>query len=230
MQHMMLATKKPVEVTAPLYRVPLTVNVYVIKQDGTIETVAVSINPWTEKVNVLKTRAALISGSSIETLKFDRHILDDDVYLSLYGICDSWIAHTFQAQTTGPSPPTPLPDFIPVDMKAHAHGQIYVACQDPPIYCIPEFITQLRCAEIIEVAKGSLRRSAVVDEDSKHPTRTSSSSYLKRDKLPLIYKLMSHFLKLEQTHFDPPQVAFYTPGQKYQSNHDAFDSRTALGR
>ena len=86
------------------------------------------------------------------------------------------------------------------------------------------------CAELIEAARGRLRRSATFNaatgENEAHQSRTSDGTYFPTGMTPLVARVeqrIADLLGWPLDHAEPLQVLHYGPGAEYKPHYDYFD-------
>eukprot|EP00529_Nitzschia_sp_RCC80_P041464 CAMPEP_0113497018 /NCGR_PEP_ID=MMETSP0014_2-20120614/30417_1 /TAXON_ID=2857 /ORGANISM="Nitzschia sp." /LENGTH=211 /DNA_ID=CAMNT_0000390951 /DNA_START=151 /DNA_END=782 /DNA_ORIENTATION=- /assembly_acc=CAM_ASM_000159 len=96
---------------------------------------------------------------------------------------------------------------------------------DPPVYAVPNFLTQQECAFLIEAADDSWTAAPVVGAGAGEisQTRTSSTCYLDRADLPDLMRKVSVLTGKNMEHCELPQVGRYLPTQQYYQHYDAFN-------
>jgi hypothetical protein len=176
-------------------------------------------------------------------------VLDDAIVLSRYGIADphqphmlscAWATADPTAAAAAAAAGTPLPAALPPPSLLPQHLQLNLSRfpathvrrvhDDPPVFCIADFLPPELCDDAIRRAQASLHPSRMVAESATGKARTSMSCWLTHADLPGLVERVSAVTGKTPSQLEPPQVARYCSGQKYDPHHDAFDLRTEPGR
>lgn len=112
------------------------------------------------------------------------------------------------------------------------YPNLRVIHQNPPIFCIPSFLTPTECDFLICIAQDCLTPAPVVGKGAGEvtPSRTSSTCYLAREDLPVYMNKISLLTGKPVSHCELPQVGRYFPTQQYMQHFDAFDLSNEDGR
>lgn len=105
--------------------------------------------------------------------------------------------------------------------------------RDPPIYEVPNFLSDAEIAAIMTTGVPGLARSIVVDAaagKSAAPSRTSESTYLDKAAFAWLGAKVSALTGKPFETQEPPQLARYEEGQFYLPHFDAFDATAESGR
>jgi len=108
--------------------------------------------------------------------------------------------------------------------------QILMALNAPRILLFGNLLAPEECEELIEMSRGKLTRSNVVDRQTGryelHPDRTSEGTHFLRAENPLIERIEARIAELTGCPVErgePIQVLHYGPGHEYKPHFDYFD-------
>ena len=121
----------------------------------------------------------------------------------------------------------------------HDFPQLSVACREPPIYLVPDFLTLDECQAIVsetrsrmpiavepEDASGVYAWNSVNGASRAEPAvaapRTSSSVDSSDEWCHNIHELVSILTQQSVGHMERPTITRYLAGQEYVPHHDAF--------
>jgi prolyl 4-hydroxylase len=100
----------------------------------------------------------------------------------------------------------------------------------PRIILFGDLLAPEECNELIELSRGKLARSSVVNaatgQYDVHPHRTSSGTHFARGENELIQRIEHRIAELVQhpiEHGEPLQILHYQPGGEYKPHFDYFD-------
>lgn len=100
----------------------------------------------------------------------------------------------------------------------------------PRIILFADLLGPEECEELIELARGKLARSSVVNaatgQYDVHPHRTSSGTHFARGENELVQRLerrISELVELPVERGEPLQILHYLPGGEYRPHYDYFD-------
>jgi hypothetical protein len=112
------------------------------------------------------------------------------------------------------------------------YPNLQVLHQNPPIFCIPDFLSPTECDFLICIAQDCFSPAPVVGKGAGEvsASRTSSTCYLAREDLPLYLHKVSLLTGKPVEHCELPQVGRYFPSQQYLQHFDAFDLSNEDGR
>jgi len=107
---------------------------------------------------------------------------------------------------------------------------LLMALNAPRIVLFGNLLAAEECERLIELSRGKLERSNVVDRQTgkyqQHPDRTSDGTYFKRAENPLIARIEARIAELTGCPIEngePIQVLYYRPGTEYKPHFDYFD-------
>jgi prolyl 4-hydroxylase len=107
---------------------------------------------------------------------------------------------------------------------------ILMALNAPRIVLFGDLLAAQECDALIEMSRGKLERSNVVDRQTgryeRHPDRTSEGTYFRRAENELIARIEARIAELTgcpQDRGEPIQVLHYNPGTEYKPHFDYFD-------
>jgi prolyl 4-hydroxylase len=107
---------------------------------------------------------------------------------------------------------------------------ILIALNAPRVVLFGNLLAPEECEELIELSRGKLERSNVVDRQTghyqQHPDRTSDGTYFRRAENPLIARIEARIAELTGCPVErgePIQVLHYRPGTEYKPHFDYFD-------
>jgi len=108
--------------------------------------------------------------------------------------------------------------------------QILMALNAPRIVLFGDVLSPQECEVLIEMSRGKLERSNVVDRQTgryeRHPDRTSEGTYFRRAENELIARIETRIAELTGCPVErgePIQVLHYNPGTEYKPHFDYFD-------
>ncbi|MDH4115664.1 MAG: 2OG-Fe(II) oxygenase, partial [Burkholderiaceae bacterium] len=100
----------------------------------------------------------------------------------------------------------------------------------PRIILFANLLSPGECEELIELSRGKLARSSVVNgatgQYDVHPHRTSAGTHFARGENELIRRLerrISELLEQPVERGEPLQILHYLPGGEYRPHYDYFD-------
>jgi prolyl 4-hydroxylase len=100
----------------------------------------------------------------------------------------------------------------------------------PRVILFGNLLAPEECEELIELSRGKLARSSVVNAATGHydvhPHRTSSGTHFNRGENALIQRIERRVSELVQhpvEHGEPLQILHYQPGGEYKPHFDYFD-------
>lgn len=100
----------------------------------------------------------------------------------------------------------------------------------PRIILFANLLAPEECEELIELSRGKLARSSVVNaatgQYDVHPHRTSSGTHFALGENELIQRLerrISELVEQPLEHGEPLQILHYLPGGEYRPHYDYFD-------
>lgn len=113
-----------------------------------------------------------------------------------------------------------------------SYPNLQVISQNPPIFCVPDFLTAAECDFLVCVAQDCFTRAPVVGKGAGEVSkeRTSSTCYLAREDLPEYLRKISLLTGKPIEHCELPQVGRYYPSEEYKSHFDAFDLSNEDGK
>jgi len=107
---------------------------------------------------------------------------------------------------------------------------ILMALNAPRILLFGDLLSAEECETLIEMSRGKLERSNVVDRQTgryeRHPDRTSEGTYFRRAENDLITRIEKRIAELTGCPLErgePIQVLHYNPGTEYKPHFDYFD-------
>jgi prolyl 4-hydroxylase len=107
---------------------------------------------------------------------------------------------------------------------------ILVALNAPRVVLFGNLLSPEECEALIEMSRGKLERSNVVDRQTgryeRHPDRTSEGTYFRRAENELIVRIEKRIAELTGCPIErgePIQVLHYNPGNEYKPHFDYFD-------
>jgi prolyl 4-hydroxylase len=107
---------------------------------------------------------------------------------------------------------------------------ILMALNAPRVILFGNLLAVEECEALIEMSRGKLERSNVVDRHTghyeQHPDRTSAGTYFRRAENPLIARIEARIAELTGCPIEngePIQVLYYRPGTEYKPHFDYFD-------
>lgn len=108
--------------------------------------------------------------------------------------------------------------------------RILMALNAPRILLFGDLLAAEECEALIQMSRGKLERSNVVDRQSgryePHPDRTSEGMYFRRAENDLIVRIEARIAQLTGCPVErgePIQVLHYNPGTEYKPHFDYFD-------
>ena len=108
--------------------------------------------------------------------------------------------------------------------------QILMALNAPRVVLFGDLLSPQECEALIEMSRGKLERSNVVDRQTgryeRHPDRTSEGTYFRRAENELIARIETRIAELTGCPVErgePIQVLHYNPGTEYKPHFDYFD-------
>jgi len=108
--------------------------------------------------------------------------------------------------------------------------QILMALNAPRVVLFGDLLAPTECEALIEMSRGKLERSNVVDRQTgryeRHPDRTSEGTYFRRAENELIARIETRIAELTGCPIErgePIQVLHYNPGTEYKPHFDYFD-------
>lgn len=112
------------------------------------------------------------------------------------------------------------------------YPNLQVLHRNPPIFCIPDFLSPTECDFLICIAQDCFSPAPVVGKGAGEvsASRTSSTCYLAREDLPEYLRKVSLLTGKPVEHCELPQVGRYFPSQQYLQHFDAFDLSNEDGR
>lgn len=100
----------------------------------------------------------------------------------------------------------------------------------PRVVLLGNVLSPHECAELIDTARGRLKRSATFNattgQNEAHQSRTSDGTYLPTACTPLVARIEQRIAELAGwplDHAEPLQVLHYGPGAEYKPHYDYFD-------
>lgn len=133
----------------------------------------------------------------------------------------------------------PLPVSVPSPFALNGSSQISVDGQAihvlgsslyPRVVLLGNVLSPHECAELIDTARGRLKRSATFNattgQNEAHQSRTSDGTYLPTACTPLVARIEQRIAELAGwplDHAEPLQVLHYGPGAEYKPHYDYFD-------
>ena len=100
----------------------------------------------------------------------------------------------------------------------------------PRVVLLGNVVSADECAQLIELARGRLRRSATFNAQTgtneAHQDRTSDGTYFPTAMTPLVARIeqrIADLLGWPLDHAEPLQVLHYGPGAQYKPHYDYFD-------
>jgi prolyl 4-hydroxylase len=115
-----------------------------------------------------------------------------------------------------------------VDREVH----MLFALTAPRIVLFGNLLSAEECDEMIELSRGKLARSSVVNNETGaydiHPDRTSTGTYFNRGENELIRRIEARIADLVQfpeENGEPIQILHYRPGGEYKPHFDYFDPK-----
>jgi prolyl 4-hydroxylase len=107
---------------------------------------------------------------------------------------------------------------------------ILMALNAPRVVLFGNLLSPEECGALIEMSRGKLERSNVVDRQTgryeRHPDRTSEGTYFRRAENQLIARIETRIAELTGCPVErgePIQVLHYNPGTEYKPHFDYFD-------
>ena len=104
---------------------------------------------------------------------------------------------------------------------------VKICGEDVQLYLVEDFLSETECTRLVELVKGSLRRSTITREDEPDPDfRTSSTCDLGNLQDPLIHDVderICQFLGVSQACSEPMQGQFYSVGEQFKPHTDYFE-------
>lgn len=127
--------------------------------------------------------------------------------------------------------PTPFglngPSCIEVDGR---QVTVLASIIHPRAVLLGNVLSAAECGELIDLARGRLKRSATFNAQTganeAHQSRTSDGTYFPTAMTPLVARIEQRIADLLQwplDHAEPLQVLHYGPGAEYQPHYDYFD-------
>jgi prolyl 4-hydroxylase len=140
-------------------------------------------------------------------------------------------AQTAQASPPPAQVPQPFglngPSLLTVDGRSI---QVLANLIHPRVVLLGNLVSAEECAELIETARGRLRRSptfnASTGQSEAHESRTSDGTYLPTAFTPLVARIeqrIADLLGWPLENGEPLQVLHYGPGAEYKPHYDYFD-------
>lgn len=138
------------------------------------------------------------------------------------------------AHPDGLPPPVPVPAPVLWNgasrVFAHdRHVDVLAHLVQPPIVVFGNVLGADECRELIEAARGRLRRSTTVDlatgDDTVHADRTSEGMCFRRGEVPVCARIEARLAALAGWPLENGeglQVLRYGPGAEYRPHHDYF--------
>ncbi|KRG77417.1 proline dioxygenase [Stenotrophomonas ginsengisoli] len=133
----------------------------------------------------------------------------------------------------------PLPVAVPSPFALNGPSQVQVdgrainvlgSSLHPRVVLLGNVLSAEECAELIDTARGRLKRSAtfnaVTGENEAHQSRTSDGTYLPTACTSLVARIEQRIADLAGwplDHAEPLQVLHYGPGAEYKPHYDYFD-------
>jgi len=115
-----------------------------------------------------------------------------------------------------------------LDREVH----MLLALTAPRIVLFGNLLSAQECEEMIELSRGKLARSSVVNNETGaydiHPHRTSRGTYFNRGENDLIRRIEARIADLVQfpeENGEPIQILHYEPGGEYKPHFDYFDPK-----
>lgn len=142
------------------------------------------------------------------------------------------------ASTTTISPALMPPPLAPVTPPPPVYNGVNpqypglrVLNNDPPVFCVDNFLTPKECKFLIDNASDSFGPAPVVGRGAGEvsPSRTSSTCYLAREDLPDLLRKVATLTGKPFAHCELPQVGRYFTAQQYLQHFDAFNLDTEDG-
>ena len=107
---------------------------------------------------------------------------------------------------------------------------ILMALNAPRVLLFGDLLSPEECETLIEMSRGKLERSNVVDRQTgryeRHPDRTSEGTYFRRAENDLVARIEKRIAELTGCPIErgePIQVLHYNPGTEYKPHFDYFD-------
>ena len=120
--------------------------------------------------------------------------------------------------------------IVTADREIH----MLFALTAPRIVLFGNLLSHAECDEMIELSRGKLERSSVVNAETGaydiHPHRTSRGTHFNRGENDLIRRIESRIAELVQfpeENGEPIQILHYEPGGEYKPHFDYFDPKLA---
>ena len=108
--------------------------------------------------------------------------------------------------------------------------QILMVLNSPRIILFGDLLSREECDALIEMSRGKLARSNVVNRDTGHydvhPDRTSEGTYFRRGENDLVERIERRIAELTSSPVErgePIQILRYCPGAQYKPHFDYFD-------
>lgn len=134
----------------------------------------------------------------------------------------------------------PQPVAVPTPFQLNGPSQVHLADGrpitvlgsnlHPRVVLLGNVLSAQECAELIDTARGRLKRSATFNaatgQNQAHQSRTSDGTYLPTACTPLVAHIEQRIAELvgwPLAHAEPLQVLHYGPGAEYKPHYDYFD-------
>lgn len=120
------------------------------------------------------------------------------------------------------------PESPGVTVNGH-RVDVSISADEPALRVLDGILSDVECAELIELARPRLKRALTVDVDGKQQVddrRTSEGMFFALDELPLvglIEQRLADLLDMPVSHGEGLQILHYLPGQEYEPHFDWFD-------
>ncbi len=106
---------------------------------------------------------------------------------------------------------------------------------DPLVWVVDDFVTELECEHIMQIAAGKVSEAQVSRFGANAPSekRTGSVAWVKHDQTPIVrglVKRVSNLVGVSTNHAESLQVVHYGETQEYRPHYDAWDINSAKGR
>jgi len=116
--------------------------------------------------------------------------------------------------------------------------RIVAEWQQPRVVVVADVLSSDECAELIEAARGRLKRSQTVSAVEAitaevNAARTSEGMFFQREEIAVVATLEARLEALfgwPQDHSEGLQVLRYAPGAEYRPHFDHFDAQTPGGQ
>jgi prolyl 4-hydroxylase len=106
---------------------------------------------------------------------------------------------------------------------------ISLSVNEPALRVLDGILSDVECADLIELARPRLKRAMTVDTDGKNQVdnrRTSEGMFFTLGELPLVNTIeqrLASLLDMPPSHGEGLQILHYLPGQEYEPHFDWFD-------